>query len=100
MGKFCFAQNEDGKISVVFHSKDESQEAINFKKALVTGFQANFEGEAVVVETDQDTEHFSHYRSVGRYFSYVQSVDRGQCPLLIICNSILSQSICTSYFIV
>ena len=60
-------QTDNGKIPVVFHPYNESQSIINFKKALVTGFQANFEGSNTVEEMDPESIHMSHYRSVCLY---------------------------------
>lgn len=61
-GWFCFVQTDNGKIPVVFHPYNESQSIINFKKALVTGFQANFDGTNTVEEMDPESIHMSHYR--------------------------------------
>lgn len=61
-GWFCFVQTDNGKIPVVFHPYNESQNIINFKKALVTGFQANFDGTNAVEEMDPESIHMSHYR--------------------------------------
>lgn len=66
-GWFCFVQTDKGKIPVVFHPYNESQSIINFKKALVTGFQANFDGSSLVEETDPESIHMSHYRWVSFY---------------------------------
>ena len=60
---FCFLQTENGKIPIVFHSSNESQRVVNFKKALISGFQANFAGTEEVEEVDPDSDHISHYRS-------------------------------------
>ena len=46
----------------MLHPKNESQEVVNFKKALVSGFQANFAGKNLAEETDPDSDHLSRYR--------------------------------------
>lgn len=57
-------------------SKEEKRVVINLKKALVSGFQANFEGRTMVTESDHETEHISHYRLVERYFTYADILKR------------------------
>ena len=46
----------------MFHPQNESQRVVNFKKALVSGFQANFAGTEEEEEVDPDSLHISHYR--------------------------------------
>ena len=62
LGWFCFVQMDNGKIPIVLHPQNESLEIINFKKGLVSGFQANFEGTKEVEETDPESIHMSYYR--------------------------------------
>lgn len=61
-GWFCFIQLEDGRIPAVTYARNESRLAVNFKKGIVAGFQANFKGTEAVEETDPQSMHFSHYR--------------------------------------
>ena len=49
---------------MVWHPLNENQSVINFKKAIVAGFQANFEGTEEEGETDPESVHMSHYRCV------------------------------------
>lgn len=63
-GWFCFIQLEDGRIPAVTYTRNESLLAINFKKGIVAGFQANFKGTEAVEETDPQSMHFSHYRYI------------------------------------
>ena len=61
-GWFCFIQQDDGKVVAVQHATNESDDAINFKKAIVAAFQANFKGTTDEEETDTQSSHHAHYR--------------------------------------
>lgn len=61
-GWFCFVQTEDGKVVAVHHAKDENDDAINFKKSVAAGFQANLKGTEEEEEIDPQSNHIAHYR--------------------------------------
>ena len=63
-GWFKFVQTEDGSIPAVFHSEAEDPEAVNFKKAITSAFQANFKGTDTKVEADSQSRHVSEYTYV------------------------------------
>ena len=60
--RFCFVRNEIGKVLSVFHPPDESSDVVNFKKTLVSAFQANFAETGEEEEIDSQSRHTSHYR--------------------------------------
>ena len=59
---FCFVQTEDGKVVAVHHSPRESQNTVDFKRAIAAAFQANFKGTTEEIETDPQSSHKAHYR--------------------------------------
>jgi hypothetical protein len=64
-GVFCFVQTESGKIPIVRHDANESQQVVDFKKGLISGFQTNFKGTDMEEEFDPDSVHLSHYNYTG-----------------------------------
>ena len=60
-GWFKFVQTEDGSIPAVFHPDAEDNNAVNFKKAIASAFQANFKGTPTTVEADTQSLHTSEY---------------------------------------
>ena len=62
LGWFCFIQQDDGKVVAVQHATNESDDAINLKKAIAAAFQANFKGTANEDEIDTQSFHHAHYR--------------------------------------
>ena len=63
-GWFKFVQTEDGSIPAVFHSREESAEVSNIKKAIAAAFQANFKGTQAKMEADPQSVHLAEYRFV------------------------------------
>ncbi len=61
-GWFCFVQTSNGKIPAVYHSARDSEEAVNLKKSIAAGFQANFQGTSEEEEVDSGSQHTSHYK--------------------------------------
>ena len=61
-GWFCFIQQDDGKVVAVQHATNESDDAINLKKAIAAAFQANFKGTTDEDEIDTQSFHHAHYR--------------------------------------
>lgn len=59
---FCFIQTSNGKIVSVQHDKNETTSVANFKKGIVSAFQANFKRTTSEVESDYQSSHISHYR--------------------------------------
>ena len=60
-GWFCFVQTEDGKVVAVHHSPRESQNTVDFKRAIAAAFQANFKGTTEETESDPQSTHVAHY---------------------------------------
>ena len=60
-GWFCFIQTDDGKVVAVQHSPRESQNTVDFKRAIAAAFQANFKGTSEETESDPQSIHVSHY---------------------------------------
>ena len=58
---FCFVQTEDGKVVAVHHSSTESQNIVDFKRAIAAAFQANFKGTTEEMESDPQSTHMAHY---------------------------------------
>ena len=58
---FCFVQTEDGKVVAVQHSPRDSEEIVDFKRAIAAAFQANFKGTSEETESDPQSTHTSHY---------------------------------------
>ena len=63
-GLFHFVQTEDGSIPVTIFSREEDREIVNIKKAVVSAFQANFEGSKFKEEADPQSLHKSEYRYI------------------------------------
>ena len=63
-GWFQFVQTEDGSIPVTRFSREENREIVNIKKAVVSAFQANFEGSSVKEEADPQSLHKAEYTYV------------------------------------
>lgn len=61
-GWFCFVRNDNGHILSVFHSPKEKTDVVNFKKTIVSSFQANFAKTSTEEETDAQSKHTSHYK--------------------------------------
>ena len=59
---FFFVQTEDGSIPTTFYSREEDKEVVNIKKAIVSAFQANFEGTKEKEEADPQSLHKAKYR--------------------------------------
>ena len=68
-GWFEFVQTEDGSIPVTRYSREEDPEVMNIKKAVVSAFQANFEGTKVKEEADPQSHHKAEYT-----YAYVLSL--------------------------
>ena len=60
--EFFFVQTEDGSIPTTFYSREEEKEVVNIKKAIVSAFQANFEGTKEKEEADPQSLHKAKYR--------------------------------------
>ena len=60
-GTFKFVQTEDGSVPATLFSREEDLEIINTKKAIVSAFQANFEGTKLKQEADPQSLHTSEY---------------------------------------
>ena len=61
-GWFQFVQTTDGAIPATYFSREEDQEVVNIKKAVVSAFQANFIGTEVTEESDVQSLHQANYR--------------------------------------
>ena len=61
-GEFCYVQTSDGKIASIHYSPTESEDSINVKKGITSAFQANFDKQEEVKESDPGSVHISHYR--------------------------------------
>ena len=61
-GEFCYVQTKNGKIVSIHYSPTEDEEAINVKRGITGAFQANFDNQEEVEETDPGSTHISHYR--------------------------------------
>ena len=60
--EFCYVQTSIGKIVSLHYSPTESEDAINVKKGITGAFQANFDKQEEVEESDPGSIHVSHYR--------------------------------------
>lgn len=91
---FCFIQTKDGKIPIVLHDSGENPEVLNFKKAIVSGFQANFNSAlSDVNELDPESEHTSHYELVDSSYRCVYESVRNSKNFkyfVFICNEVRS----------
>ena len=61
-GWFFFVQTEDGSIPITLYSREDNQEVVNMKKAIVSAFQANFAGTKIKEEADPQSLHKAEYR--------------------------------------
>jgi len=68
-GKFCYVQIRNGKIVSVHYSPTESEEIINIKRGITGAFQANFDYQETVEESDPGSTHVSHYKYVHMYIA-------------------------------
>ena len=68
-GELCYVQTSNGKIVSIHHALSDSYEGINIKRSIASTFQANFDGNQDVEETDAGSIHTSHYRY--NYVSYI-----------------------------
>lgn len=57
-------QTESGKIVSIHYTPTADQEGINIKRAITSAFQANFDKEKEVEESDPCSTHISHYRYI------------------------------------
>ena len=73
-GWFQFVQTEDGSIPVTRFSREEDREIINIKKAVVSAFQANFEGTSVKEEADPQSLHTAEYTYGLTHFAHEHAV--------------------------
>ena len=60
-GEFCYVQMQDGRIVSVHFSPTENYESLNIKKGIAAIFQANFDNEEEIEESDPGSTHISHY---------------------------------------
>lgn len=63
-GEFCYVQAESGKIVSIHYSPTADEEGINIKRAITSAFQANFDKQQEVEESDPGSTHISHYRYI------------------------------------
>ena len=75
-GWFQFVQTEDGSIPVTRFSREEDREIVNIKKAVVSAFQANFEGTNVKEEADPQSLHTAEYTYGLTHFAHEQCACR------------------------
>ena len=61
-GRFLFVRTKDGSVPATYFSREEDPVAVNLKKAVVSAFQANFEGTKFKEEADPQSLHTSEYR--------------------------------------
>ena len=60
-GEFCYVQINDGRIVSVHFSPTENHQSLNIKKGIAAVFQANFDNEEEIEESDPGSSHISHY---------------------------------------
>ena len=63
-GKFCYVQTRDGRIVSIHYSPTESEDGVNVKRGIAGAFQANFDKNEEVEESDPGSTHISHYRYI------------------------------------
>ena len=63
-GEFCYVQTSYGTIVSLHYSPTESEDSINVKKGITGAFQANFDKQEEVKESDPGSLHISHYRYI------------------------------------
>ena len=61
---FQYAQTKDGAIPATYFSREEDAEVANLKKAIVSAFQANFDGTELRKEVDTQSVHSAKYKLV------------------------------------
>ena len=61
-GKFCYVQTKDGKIAAIHFSPTDNHDRINIKRGIASAFQANFDHQREVEESDPGFPHISHYK--------------------------------------
>ena len=76
-GEFCYVQTENGKIVSIHYSPTEDEDAINVKRGITGAFQANFDNQKEVVESDPGSSHISHYEYVSN--SYITEITMFCC---------------------
>ena len=60
-GEFCYIQINGGRIVSVHFSPTENHQSLNIKKGIAVVFQANFDNEEEIEESDPGSSHISHY---------------------------------------
>lgn len=63
-GEFCYVQTGSGRIVSIHYSPTEDEDAVNIKRGIAGAFQANFDDQTEVVESDPGSSHISHYKYV------------------------------------
>ena len=63
-GEFCYVQTRVGKIVSIHYTSTENEDGINVKRGIASAFQANFDNQEKVEETDPGSTHISHYRYI------------------------------------
>ena len=63
-GEFCYVQTENGKIVSIHYSPTEDKDVVNVKRGITGAFQANFNNQKEVEESDPGSSHISHYKYV------------------------------------
>ena len=61
-GEFCYIQTTNGRIVSIHYSPTNDEESINVKRGIAGAFQANFDNQTEVEESDPGSTHISHYR--------------------------------------
>ena len=61
-GEFCYVQTQDGKITAIHFSPTDNHDGINVKRGIASTFQANFDYQEEVEESDPGSHHISHYK--------------------------------------
>ena len=61
-GEFCYIQTTTGRIVSIHYSPTNDEESINVKRGIAGAFQANFDNQTEVEESDPGSTHISHYR--------------------------------------
>ena len=90
-GWFQFVQTEEGSIPVTRFSREEEREIVNIKKAVVSAFQANFEGTSVKEEADPQSLHTAEYTYGLTHFAHEQRACR--CRYIIIIFPLRTRSV-------
>ena len=74
-GEFCYVQTSNGKIVSIHYSPTESEEGINIKRGITGAFQANFDNQEEVEESDPGSTHLSHYRYIQNIGMMIIQID-------------------------